>query len=148
MQLWNALKRVHFINETEDDSREITLDVRVFENGNNFSVGQKQLLSLARALIKCSKLIIMDEATASIDSETDTKIQQTIRTEFKDSTILCIAHRLRTVIDFDRIMVLDHGEIVEFNTPFTLIMKDNGLFMKMCKESGDFDFLKKRATKS
>lgn len=149
LQVWNALRRVHFISEANDGigSEDVNLDSAVSENGNNYSVGQRQLLSLARALIKSSKVIIMDEATANVDPETDARIQQTIRTEFDDSTILCIAHRLRTVIDFNRIMVLDQGKLVEFDTPYNLLMRDNGIFRKMCMESGEFDFLRQQAEK-
>jgi ABC-type multidrug transport system fused ATPase/permease subunit len=90
------------------------LTTSVSEGGKNFSQGQRQLLCLARALLKRSTVVLMDEATASVDFETDKAIQKTITTEFKNSTILCIAHRLNTVIEYDRILVLDHGEIIEF----------------------------------
>eukprot|EP00835_Amoeboradix_gromovi_P005064 NODE_442_length_8548_cov_0.231862.p5 type:complete len:238 gc:universal NODE_442_length_8548_cov_0.231862:5189-5902(+) len=149
LQVWNALRRVHFVSDTNDGigCEDVGLDSCVTENGNNYSVGQRQLLSLARALINSSKVIIMDEATANVDPETDTRIQQTIRTEFDDSTILCIAHRLRTVIDFNRIMVLDQGKLVEFDTPYNLMMNKDGIFRKMCMESGEYEYLKEQADK-
>ncbi|KAJ2381582.1 hypothetical protein GGI23_007551, partial [Coemansia sp. RSA 2559] len=100
------------------------LDMAVMENGSNFSQGQRQLIALARALVKRTRVIILDEATASVDFDTDAKIQTTIRTEFTESTLLCIAHRLRTVVDYDKVLVLDHGEVVEYDTPFNLLSKD------------------------
>ncbi|GBC03173.1 hypothetical protein RclHR1_00500021 [Rhizophagus clarus] len=123
------------------------LDTPVSEGGKNFSQGQRQLLCLARALLKSSKVILMDEATASIDFATDEKIQQMIRTEFIDCTILCIAHRLRTIIDYDRILVLDQGNIIEFDSPHNLITNHESLFYKMCQNSGEFDQLMSLALK-
>ena len=98
-------------------------------------------MCLARALLKRSKLVLMDEATASVDFETDKAIQKTISTEFADSTILCIAHRLHTVIEYDRILVLDQGQILEFDNPLTLISDSESVFYKMCRNSGEFDSL-------
>lgn len=111
------------------------------ENGANFSQGQRQLLCLARALLRRSKFVILDEATASVDNQTDSRIQETIREEFADATLLCIAHRLRTVVDYDRILVLDQGMIVEFDTPFTLLLKTGGVFKGMVEESGEMSEL-------
>jgi len=93
------------------------------------------LVSLARALVKDSKVIILDEATASVDYETDRNIQDTIAYEFKDRTILCIAHRLRTIISYNRICVLDAGQIAEFDTPIRLYDIPNGIFRGMCERS-------------
>ncbi|CAB4373887.1 unnamed protein product [Rhizophagus irregularis] len=123
------------------------LDTPVSEGGRNFSQGQRQLLCLARALLRSSKVILMDEATASIDFATDEKIQQMIRTEFIDCTIMCIAHRLRTIIDYDRILVLDQGNIIEFDSPHNLITNHESLFYKMCQNSGEFDQLMSLALK-
>ncbi|KAJ2649364.1 Transporter of the ATP-binding cassette (ABC) [Coemansia sp. RSA 1250] len=136
----------------EDDSRQsgkvvglgrtITgLDMPVMENGSNFSQGQRQLIALARALVKRTQVILLDEATASVDAVTDSKIQRTIRTEFSDATLLCIAHRLRTIVDYDRVLVLDQGEIVEYDTPYQLLNKADGLFRHMCVKSGEYDYL-------
>ena len=91
---------------------------------------------MARALLRRSTLVILDEATSSIDMETDEKIQATIREEFKDSMLLTVAHRLRTIIDYDRLLVLDRGKLVEFDTPLNLIRKEGGVFRSMCLESG------------
>ncbi|KAG8738112.1 hypothetical protein FRC10_007279 [Ceratobasidium sp. 414] len=118
-----------------------TLETKVSEGGNNFSQGQRQLLSMARALLRKSNIIIMDESTASVDFETDAKIQNTIRQEFSQSILLTIAHRLRTIIDNDRILVLNAGRVVEFDTPSNLLKKPDGVFHEMCKKSGDYDEL-------
>ncbi|KAG0285970.1 hypothetical protein BGZ96_009863 [Linnemannia gamsii] len=123
------------------DPSKITLDTTVKENGSNFSQGQRQLISLARALVRKSKIIIMDEATASVDFETDLKIQTTIREEMADATILTIAHRIRTIADFDRVLVMNAGEVAEFDTPLTLMRKEGGLFRSMCERSTELDSL-------
>ncbi|GJJ77882.1 hypothetical protein EMPS_10241 [Entomortierella parvispora] len=123
------------------DPSKITLDTPVKENGSNFSQGQRQLIALARALVRQSKIIIMDEATASVDFETDLKIQTTIREEMADSTIITIAHRIRTIADFDRVLVMNAGEIAEYDKPLTLMQKEDGLFRSMCERSTEFDAL-------
>jgi ABC-type multidrug transport system fused ATPase/permease subunit len=140
--LYHVLQRVHLTGSAAG-TKAIHLDMPVLDNGSNFSVGQKGLLCLARGLLKQSRVILIDEATASIDTHTDSLIQETIRDVFSDSTVLCIAHRLTTIADYDRVLVLDAGEIVEFDTPYNLLEGDNarGLFRKMCEESGDFDVL-------
>ncbi|KAI8066830.1 P-loop containing nucleoside triphosphate hydrolase protein [Gongronella butleri] len=147
--LWAALKRSHLLGtkkgnnshaKTDDngmDAADISLDTIVAENGKNWSQGQRQLIALARALVKKSALIILDEATSSVDFDTDRRIQRTIRAEFKDSALICIAHRLRTIVDYDRILVLDQGKVVEYDTPYALMTKENGVFKKMCDTSGD-----------
>ncbi|OBZ77340.1 ATP-dependent bile acid permease [Grifola frondosa] len=123
--------------ETEGKTT-ITLDTQVSPGGTNFSQGQRQLIAMARALLRHSSIIVLDEATSSIDFATDAKIQATIREEFNDSLLLTVAHRLRTVIDYDRLIVLDKGELVEFDTPFNLIHKEGGIFRNMCLKSGTF----------
>lgn len=151
-ELWAALKRSHLIDSqiesnnsnnnvksTNDSSVEnISLDSPVTVNGNNWSQGQRQLIALARALVKSTSLIILDEATSSVDFDTDHQIQQTIRKEFNNSTLLCIAHRIRTVADYDRILVLDHGEVKEFDSPYELMTRDGSIFQQMCERSGEF----------
>ncbi|KAK6464913.1 P-loop containing nucleoside triphosphate hydrolase protein [Scheffersomyces coipomensis] len=118
------------------------LDQFVEDEGANFSLGERQLIAFARALVRETKILILDEATSSVDYETDSKIQKTIATEFKDCTILCIAHRLKTIINYDKILTLDRGEIKEFDTPWMLFNSDNGIFKQMCEKSqivaGDF----------
>lgn len=113
----------------------------VEDNGGNYSLGEKQLISFARALVKESRILVLDEATSSIDYQTDKLIQDTIAREFDQCTILCIAHRLKTIINYDRILVLDNGSIAELDTPINLFNR-NGIFREMCNKSdiviGDF----------
>ena len=118
----------------------------VAESGSNLSQGQRQLLCLARAMLKNPKVLLMDEATASIDYATDAKIQETIR-EIKNTT-LTIAHRLQTIIDYDKVLVLDKGEVTEYGDPFDLLAKENGMFQSMCQMSGDFEVLHREAKKA
>ncbi|KAI5115939.1 hypothetical protein M0805_009349, partial [Coniferiporia weirii] len=116
----------------------ITLNTEVSAGGLNFSAGQRQLIAMARALLRQSAIIVLDEATSSIDFVTDAKIQKTIREEFSNSLLLTIAHRLRTVIDYDRLIVLDAGCIAEFDTPYNLLQREGGTFRGMCLKSGHF----------
>ncbi|PWN27227.1 hypothetical protein BDZ90DRAFT_232770 [Jaminaea rosea] len=109
-----------------------SLDTPVEEEGANLSLGQRSLVSLARALVKDSQIILLDEATASVDVKTDARIQETIRTEFASRTLLCIAHRLRTIISYDRIAVFDAGRVVEFASPLSLFDRPDGIFRDMC----------------
>jgi len=112
------------------------LDYDCGESGKNLSVGQRQLICLARALLRKTKILIMDEATAAVDLQTDDFIQTTIRSEFSDCTILTIAHRLNTVIDCDRILVMSDGTVAEFDTPERLLSNKSGIFYGMAKEAG------------
>ncbi|TPX57540.1 hypothetical protein PhCBS80983_g03764 [Powellomyces hirtus] len=135
--------------QQQQQQQQITLDTLVQEGGQNFSQGQRQLLCLARALLRSCKVIVLDEATASVDHETDAKIQETIRTEFRGATLLCVAHRLRTVADYDKILVLSRGQVAEFGTPSDLLAKDSSdssaVFRQMCQESGEMGHLKEIA---
>ncbi|KAH8917874.1 P-loop containing nucleoside triphosphate hydrolase protein [Atractiella rhizophila] len=108
-----------------------SLEDLVAANGANLSAGQRQLLSLARALLRSSRIVILDEATSSVDRESDGKIQETLKIAFTSSIVLSIAHRLETVIEFDKILVLDEGRVVEFDTPAMLLKKENGVFKDM-----------------
>ncbi|KAG8216833.1 P-loop containing nucleoside triphosphate hydrolase protein [Butyriboletus roseoflavus] len=154
--IFEALRRVHLIpSEDVPEETPETINVNVFRNldssvsegGDNFSTGEKQLLCMARAILKRSKVLVMDEATASVDYATDELISKTIRHEFDSSTILTIAHRLRTVIDYDRVLLLDEGRIVEFDRPATLLADSNSRFHSLCKATGrnEFSVLKKLA---
>ncbi|KIL64510.1 hypothetical protein M378DRAFT_163292 [Amanita muscaria Koide BX008] len=148
-QLWDALERSHLVDksrphsafsgetlkEEQTSTNRFTLDTVIEDEGVNLSIGQRSLVSLARAIVKDSKIIILDEATASVDYETDRKIQDSISYEFQDRTILCIAHRLRTIISYDRICVFDAGQIAEFDTPERLYDRPNGIFRGMCQQS-------------
>uniref|UniRef100_A0A1B0D0A2 ABC-type glutathione-S-conjugate transporter n=1 Tax=Phlebotomus papatasi TaxID=29031 RepID=A0A1B0D0A2_PHLPP len=108
----------------------------ISEGGENLSVGQRQLICLARALLRKTKVLVLDEATAAVDLETDDLIQKTIRSEFSDCTILTIAHRLNTIMDSDKVIVLDKGEIAEFDSPSNLLQNPNSIFHSMAKNSG------------
>ncbi len=119
----------------------------IAESGSNLSQGQRQLLCLARALLKAPRVLLMDEATASIDYATDGKIQDTLR-DVKESTILTIAHRLQTIIDYDKILVLDKGKVIEYDAPWELISREEGIFRGMCEMSGDLEALTEEANKA
>lgn len=126
----------HALVPTPKDPSRIHLDSIVEEDGLNFSLGQRQLMALARALVRGSQIIVCDEATSSVDMETDDKIQATIATGFRGKTLLCIAHRLRTIIGYDRICVMDKGRIAEMDTPIELWKREGGIFRSMCDRSG------------
>ncbi|KAJ2371084.1 hypothetical protein IW150_004761 [Coemansia sp. RSA 2607] len=132
-QVWNALEYAHLAEYIR--SKEDGLDYAVEQGGNNFSVGQRQLICLARALLKHAKVLVLDEATAAIDNETDAIIQQSIREQFKDCTVLTIAHRLNTIIDSDMILVVDAGTVAEFDTPANLLANESSIFAQMVQES-------------
>ncbi|QLQ77932.1 hypothetical protein HG537_0A01790 [Torulaspora globosa] len=155
-QIFEALKRVNLVTQeeldrsTEGESSSISsenvnkflnLYSEISEGGGNISQGQRQLVCLARSLLRCPKVILLDEATASIDYASDAKIQQTIRKEFSGSTILTIAHRLRSVIDYDKILVMDAGEVKEFDHPYSLLLNKNSIFYSMCEQSGELENL-------
>ena len=129
-QLWTALEEVQLKTVVQDLPGQ--LNFRLRESGTNLSVGERQLVCLARALVQRSKIIIMDEATANVDFKTDHLIQEVIRHKFKDSTVLTIAHRLNTIMDYDKVLVLDGGRVVEFDNPDVLI-RNGGLFAEMVK---------------
>ena len=129
-QLWTALEEVQLKTVVKDLPGQ--LNFRLRESGTNLSVGERQLVCLARALVQRSKIIIMDEATANVDFKTDHLIQEVIRHKFKDSTVLTIAHRLNTIMDYDKVLVLDGGRVVEFDNPEVLI-RNGGLFAEMVK---------------
>ncbi|PHH53173.1 ATP-binding cassette sub-family C member 11 [Ceratocystis fimbriata CBS 114723] len=158
LELWSALRQAGLSTESgssessptstsaldsekaeptnNDASSGIHLDTVVEEEGLNFSLGQRQLMALARALVRNSQVIVCDEATSSVDVETDDRIQHTIATAFKGRTLLCIAHRLRTIVGYDRICVMDRGQIAQLDTPLNLWKDEDGIFRSMCERSG------------
>mmetsp|Transcript_7666 Transcript_7666/g.11156 ORF Transcript_7666/g.11156 Transcript_7666/m.11156 type:complete len:936 (-) Transcript_7666:149-2956(-) len=132
-QIWDALKKVKL--EDVIGNMGGKLEELVAEGGENFSQGQRQLLCIARSLLRNPKILVMDEATASIDNTTDAAIQEMIRDNFSSATVLVIAHRLNTIMDSDRVLVLDQGEIAEFDTPKALLRNKNGIFSGMIEKS-------------
>ncbi|KAL4899840.1 hypothetical protein BDW74DRAFT_106486 [Aspergillus multicolor] len=161
LELWDALRKAHLIdsdpnststsnpasnsnsnteiiapntNSTNTISK-LTLDTPVDEEGLTFSLGQRQLMALARALVRNAQIIICDEATSSVDFATDQRIQETMAQGFRGKTLLCIAHRLRTIIHYDRICVMDQGTIAEMDSPINL-WEQGGIFRAMCERSG------------
>ncbi|ETW02814.1 hypothetical protein H310_05299 [Aphanomyces invadans] len=129
--IWTAIKRANLHNAVT------SLDDKVDERGQNFSVGERQLICIARALLKKSKVILMDEATASIDANTDRLIQDSIRESFQDCTCLTIAHRINTILDSDRILVMDKGSAAEFDTPAQLLKNPKGIFTNLVEHWRD-----------
>lgn len=150
LELWSALRQADLVDQdagadgsiptqhalAEGGQGRIHLDLVVEEEGLNFSLGQRQMMALARALVRGSQIIVCDEATSSVDFETDLKIQHTIMTAFKGKTLLCIAHRLKTIISYDRIVVMDQGKIAEVDKPLALFDTEGGMFRGMCERSG------------
>eukprot|EP00062_Callorhinchus_milii_P022853 gi/632981074/ref/XP_007907389.1/ PREDICTED: canalicular multispecific organic anion transporter 2 [Callorhinchus milii] len=131
--LWRVLELSHLKRFVSNQAAGLLLQCS--EGGENLSVGQRQLVCLARALLRKTRILVLDEATAAVDLETDDLIQSTIRTQFKDSTVLTIAHRLNTIMDYTRVLVLDKGRIAEFDTPANLIAQ-RGVFYSMAKDAG------------
>ncbi|KAJ3100041.1 hypothetical protein HDU97_002525 [Phlyctochytrium planicorne] len=133
-ELWEVLEAANLKDYVS--SLENKLDSKVQENGENLSVGQRQLLCLARAMLVHPKILLIDEATASVDIKTDTAIQKALRESFRSSTILTVAHRLITIIDYDRILVLKNGEVAEFDSPKNLLKLEDGIFSDLVNETG------------
>ncbi|PWN40154.1 hypothetical protein IE81DRAFT_331847 [Ceraceosorus guamensis] len=159
-RLWDAVRRSHLVEDSsrgqsrapsghatptgiapdeegaeESNKTSFNLETAIEEEGQNLSVGQRSLVSLARALVKDSKIILLDEATASVDVENDAKIQQTLAEAFHDRTMLVIAHRLRTILSLDRVAVFDAGQLAEYASPLELFDRPAGIFRSMCERA-------------
>ncbi|KAF9001459.1 Multidrug resistance-associated protein 1, partial [Haplosporangium bisporale] len=134
-ELWEALDRAHLKKYISSMPGGLTYEVT--QNGENFSVGQRSLICLARALLRKTKILVLDEATAAVDVETDELIQKTIRSEFADRTILTIAHRIKTVMDSDKILVLEKGRVQEYESPETLLQRADSLFYNLAQQAGE-----------
>ncbi|CAI2355592.1 unnamed protein product [Caenorhabditis sp. 36 PRJEB53466] len=132
-QIWEALRNAHL--ESFVRSLQEGLSHHISEGGENLSVGQRQLICLARALLRKTKVLVLDEAAAAVDVETDSLLQKTIREQFKECTVLTIAHRLNTVMDSDRLLVLDKGRVAEFDSPKNLLSNPDGIFYSMAKDA-------------
>jgi ABC-type multidrug transport system fused ATPase/permease subunit len=156
-EIYEALRRVHLIKAGEEvgaqpsastEDGEVVRNANVFtdlsypvtEGGDNFSSGEKQLICMARAILRRNKVLFMDEATASIDYETDELISTTIRAEFSDSTIITIAHRIHTIIDFDKVLVMHRGTIAEYASPAELLRDTKSRFYALCRATGRSEF--------
>ena len=154
VEIWSILKKVHLSSLTKTNDINMGLNLAIAERGalftclvqnpnhsqidigENLSVGQRQLLCIGRALLRQSKIIVMDEATANVDIVTDSLIQQTIRESFVSQTVLTIAHRLDTILNSDRILVLEQGQVGEFDAPEALMAKPDGLFRSLAEGAG------------
>ncbi|KAG0214931.1 Multidrug resistance-associated protein 1 [Mortierella sp. GBA30] len=133
--IWRALDAVHLGAKVKE--MPLKLDSPVIEHGKNFSLGQRQLICIARSLVIGSKIIVLDEATASIDMVTDKLLQETIKENFADCTVLTIAHRLNTIIESDKVLVMDSGEVAEFGEPHKLLQDPNGIFAELVSHAGE-----------
>ena len=133
-QVWKVLQEVHLFEAVSD--LKSGLDTEMSEGGTNFSVGQRQLACLARAILRKNFILVLDEATANVNTKTDSLIQEQIRTRFKDCTVLTIAHRLHTIMDSDRILVLSDGQVVEFGQPYELLCDKAGVLTELADQTG------------
>uniref|UniRef100_A0A6B2KWS6 Uncharacterized protein n=1 Tax=Arcella intermedia TaxID=1963864 RepID=A0A6B2KWS6_9EUKA len=133
-ELWEAIEATHLSEQINNFPEK--LEASVSEGGTNLSVGTKQLMCLARALLKKSKILIMDEATANVDYETDVIIQTAIKKSFANATVITVAHRINTILHYDKVMVMEKGKIVEFKNPQKLLENPDSIFSSLAKESG------------
>lgn len=129
--------KVVLLRSRDQDSSESILDMELAENGSNLSVGERQMVVLTRAILHGAKILIMDEATASMDHATDQIIQRILRLEFSKSTVLTIAHRIDTILDCDRILVMSAGEVAQFDSPRGLLSLKSGIFYELASDGLD-----------
>ncbi|XP_068992206.1 probable multidrug resistance-associated protein lethal(2)03659 isoform X2 [Neodiprion pinetum] len=132
--LWEALDEVELKDAITTGAN--GLDSRVLKGGSNYSVGQRQLVCLARAILRNNRILMLDEATANVDPHTDALIQRTIRTKFASCTVLTVAHRLNTIMDSDKVLLMDRGRMAEYDHPYLLLQNEYGHFSSMVKETG------------
>ncbi|CAO1316194.1 unnamed protein product [Diamesa serratosioi] len=132
--IWNAIEEVELKKSIQ--LLDGGLHCKINDGGSNFSLGQRQLICLARAILRQNKILILDEATSNVDNETDNLIQKTIRNKFNDCSVLTIAHRLNTIMDSDRIIVMDAGKLVENSHPYDLLQNKKGQFTKLVSQTG------------
>lgn len=133
-EIWAVLEHVQMKSKIFDITGQ--LQGAVEASGSNFSAGERQLLCLARAMMRKNRILIIDEATANVDSNTDSLIQEVVRERFENCTVLTIAHRLETIIDSDKVFVVDSGRVAENDHPYTLLQNENGLFYKLVEQTG------------
>ena len=131
-EIISVLKKIGFEYTEEDD---IILDRKIEQSGTNLSVGEKQLICICRAILRKTKIIVMDEATANIDMTIEEKIQKALEYALGNSTVITVAHRIKTIINYDKILVLNNGEIVEYDTPKNLLENDKSLFYQLYSKS-------------
>ena len=131
--LWDALDHVSLKQLVQNLSNQ--LDSHVTQGGRNFSVGERQLFCVARALLQDKKIVVLDEATANVDMKTDRLLQEVIRSKLKGCTVLAIAHRLETVLDYDKVLVMDSGKVVEFGSPRILLERRDSVFSGLYNSS-------------
>jgi ATP-binding cassette subfamily C (CFTR/MRP) protein 4 len=134
IDIWNALADVQMVDAVKE--LPASLDTVVAEGGSNFSVGQRQLLCLARAILRKNRILVLDEPTANVDSYTDKLLQAAVSKSFTESTIIAVAHRLDTVIDYDKILVLGSGKVLEYGSPRQLLERHDGHFSSMVHDTG------------
>ncbi|XP_065933440.1 ATP-binding cassette sub-family C member 4-like isoform X2 [Magallana gigas] len=133
-QLWIALEQVQLKVKVQSEREGLYMEVS--DSGQNLSVGQRQLVCLARAILRQNNILVLDEATANVDHNTDRLIQETIRSRFKNCTVLTVAHRIHTIMDSSRVMVLNQGKLVEFDTPYQLLQIEDGFFRNLVQQTG------------
>jgi ABC-type multidrug transport system fused ATPase/permease subunit len=134
IELWRVLDKCQLGGVVR--SHPAGLAMPVANSGSNWSLGQQQLFCLARAMLNPSRLLVLDEATAALDLETDALVQAMVRRDFADRTVMTIAHRLDSIIDCDRILVMAAGKLVEFDTPWALLQEPRSVFAQLCEQTG------------
>lgn len=136
-ELWQALEQAHLGDFVSKHSEKLLLETGA--GGSNLSVGQRQLVCLARALLRCPKILVLDEATSQMDGDTDRLIQATLRKSFANCTLLAIAHRLHTVLDYDKIFVMNEGKVLEYGPVDLLLSDPSSAFSGMARSAGMLD---------